>query len=371
MIRLILVPALALLLSACGKKSAAAGNGGPGAGGGPPPMPIETAVAKQDTVVDAISATGQVEPVQQVELRPEIEGRLVEIIVREGSEVAAGQPLFRIDDQELKAEVARAEADRDLANQGLTRAQQLTQQNASSAADLERAEATARMSQAQLDLLKVRLARTTVRAPFAGVSGQRFVSIGDYVTTSDKLATLQTVNPQRIAFAVPERYASRLGRGQRVVFRVASLSGQEFQGTVDFVDPVVQLPARTILVKALVPNGRRQLQAGMFVEVRLATEVRPKAVVVPEDAIVPLQRAYYVWVVTDGKASRRQVEIGVRSPGFVEVKSGVQAGEQVVVGGQERLAEGAPVMATVVERGPGIPGDSSGPATKVDSGGKD
>jgi len=179
------------------------------------------------------------------------------------------------------------------------------------------------------------------------------------------------VNPQRIAFAVPERYASRLGRGQRVVFRVASLSGQEFQGTVDFVDPVVQLPARTILVKALVPNGRRQLQAGMFVEVRLATEVRPKAVVIPEDAIVPLQRAYYVWVVTDGKASRHQVEIGVRSPGFVEIRSGVEAGEQVVVGGQERLAEGAPVAASIVERGPVTPGDSGGPATKVDSSGKD
>jgi membrane fusion protein (multidrug efflux system) len=369
--RLILVPLLLFVLPACKKKADAAGNGGPGAGGGAPAMPVEAAVAKQDTVVDAISATGQVEPVQQIELRPEVEGRLVEILVREGSEVAQGQPLFRIDDQELKAEVARAEADRDLANQSLARAKQLTEQNASSAADLERAEAMARMNQAQLDLLKVRLARTTVRAPFGGTSGQRFVSVGDYVTTSDTLATLQTVNPQRIAFAVPERYASRLGRGQRVVFRVASLSGQEFQGTVDFVDPVVRLPARTILVKALVPNGRRQLQAGMFVEVRLATEVRPRAVVVPEDAIVPLQRAYYVWVVTDGKASRHQVEIGVRSPGFVEIKSGVQAGEQVVVGGQERLAEGAPVMATVVERGPVIPGDSGGPATKVDSSGKD
>ena len=112
------------------------------------------------------------------------------------------------------------------------------------------------------------------------------------MTTSDTLATLQTVNPQRIAFAVPERYASRLGRGQRVVFRVASLSGTGILRArwISWI-PVVQLPARTILVKALVPNGRRQLQAGMFVEVRLATEVRPKAVVVPEDAIVPLQRA--------------------------------------------------------------------------------
>ena len=119
-----------------------------------------------------------------------------------------------------------------------------------------------------------------------------------------------------------------------------------------FVDPAVQLPGRTITVKALVPNTRRELHPGMFIEVRLATAVRPEAVVVPEDAIIPLQGSNYVWVVTNGKATRRQVDIGIRTPGFVEARSGVEAAEQVVVGGQERLAEGAPVSPKVVERTP-------------------
>src|SRR5262249_26202762 len=113
-----------------------------------------------------------------------------------------------------------------------------------------------------------------------------------------------------------------------------------------------QLPGRTILVKAVVPNPKRELQAGMFIEARLATAVRPSAVVVPEDAVLPLQGANFVWVVTDGKATRRQVELGVRTPGFVEVKSGVEAKEQVVVGGQERLGEGVPVAAKLVDRTP-------------------
>lgn len=316
-----------------------------------PPSPVEVAVARKDTVVDAIDANGQVEALQSIDLRPEIEGRIVELMFHEGAEVAAETPLLRIDDQELKAQVARAEAERDLARQALDRTRDLLSQRASSASDLERAEATARSSQADLDLLGVRLRRTTIRAPFAGVVGQRLVSLGDYVTTSSRLLSLQTVNPQRVSFTVPERYASRLQRGQIVRFRVAALTGQEFQGTVDFVDPVVQLPARTILIKALVPNGRRQLQSGMFVEAKLATEVRPSATVVPEDAIVPLQGASYVWVVADGKAARHQVGLGVRSPGFVEITSGVDAGDQVVVGGQERLADGMPVAATVVERG--------------------
>ena len=151
---------------------------------------------------------------------------------------------------------------------------------------------------------------------------------------------------------MPERYAERLKVGQAVTFRVAALPGREFTGRVDFVDPTVRLPARTIMVKAQVPNPRRELQAGMFIEVRLATAVRPKAVVIAEDAVLPLQGSTFVWVATDGKATRRQVELGVRTPGFVEVRSGVEAGEQVVVGGQERLAEGAPVAPKVMDRSP-------------------
>lgn len=345
--------ALVLLAAACGKgKDAAAAPGGDGGGGGMPPSPVEVAVARQDTVVDAIDANGQVEAIQSIELKPEQEGRVVRLPVTEGADVASGAVLVEIDDRELSAQVARAEAERDLARQALARTKDLLAQKASSTSDLERAEATSRSSQADLDLLQVRLERTRVRAPFAGVVGQRFVSLGDYVTTGTRLVVLQTVNPQRIGFTVPERFATRLKRGQRVAFRVAALPGQEFIGQVDFVDPVVQLPARTILVKAVVPNGRRQLQAGMFAEARLATETRPNAIVIPEDAIVPLQGTNFVWVADSGKAVRREVVLGVRTPGFVEVKSGVEANEQVVVGGQERLFDGAPVMPTVVERKP-------------------
>ena len=121
--------------------------------------------------------------------------------------MAKGTALFRIDDAELRAQVARAEADRDLAQQSYQRTRELLAQRASSQADLENAEATYRGTAASLDLLKVRLDRTTVRAPFAGIVGQRFVSVGDYVTSQSRLATLQTVDPTRAVFQVPERYA--------------------------------------------------------------------------------------------------------------------------------------------------------------------
>src|SRR3989441_527835 len=330
-----------------GKASGAAGFGG----GAPMGMPVEVAVARSDTVRDEIAATGQIEAVQSIDLRPEVDGRIVEILIREGQEVDQGTPLFKVDDAQLQAQVAQLAAQRDLAQQALARAKELAQRNASSAADLEQAEATARSAQAEYDLQRIRLERTTVRAPFTGVVGQRYVSLGDYVTTSTRLASLHTVNPQRATFQVPERFARLLRPGQKVTFRVAAIPGRDFTGEVDFVDPVVQLPGRTILVKARVPNGQRLLQPGMFIEAHLVTAVRANAIVIPEDAVVPLQGASFVWVVRDGKAERHSVALGVRTPGVVEVTSGVEVGAQVVVGGLELLAPGVPVRSTVVDRG--------------------
>jgi len=347
--RRMLVVVAGAALAACGggETGRATPGGGPRGGGGPggpPMMPVDVAVARTETVTELIRATGQIEAVQQIELRPEVEGRIVAILAREGAEVAEGEPLFQIDDSQLKAQVARLEAERDLAQQELARTRELLARNASSAADLERAEASARSAQAQLDLQLIRLDRTVVRAPFAGVAGARQVSLGDYVTTATRLTSLQSVDPQRAAFTVPERYAQRLAPGQRVTFTVAAIPDRNFAGTVDFVDPVVQLPARTITIKARVPNGQRLLRPGMFIEAELATEVRPGAVVIPEQAVLPIADEDFVWVVVDGKATRRRVTLGVRTPGTVEIRDGVAAGESVVTGGIERLFEGAAVM---------------------------
>ena len=346
-IRLAAVAAL-VAAAACSDAESTEGSFG---GGGPPGMPVEVAIAREQTVIETISATGQIEAVQSIELRPEVEGRIVEILVREGTEVRQGTPLFKVDDAELLAEVARLTAQRDLAAQALARTQALIEERATSPAQLDEAEANARSTQAELDLLQVRLERTVVRAPFSGVVGERFVSVGDFVNRTTSLTTLQTVDPQRASFQVPERYAEALAVGQIVTFFVAAVRGEQFSGQVEFVDPVVRLPSRTITVKARVPNPQRALKPGMFIEAELATDERPQAVVVPEDAILPLQGADYVWAVSEGQATRREVELGVRTPGYVELQAGVVAGDTVVVGGLERLSEGSPVMPIPVDRG--------------------
>lgn len=324
-------------------KGGPSGKGGAGGPGAMPPMPVDVDTARRQTVVDAVRATGRIEAVQAIELRPDEQGRITGLLFQEGQYVAAGTPLIRVDDAMLRAQAERATADRDLARQQLDRVKRLREQNASSPADLERAEAAARSGEAALAMLQLQIERSTVRAPFAGVVGQRFVSMGDYVTTATRLLTLQTVDPQRAVIEVSERYAVSLKPGQIVEFSVASQPNRVFRAQVDFIDPVVQGENRTIMVKARAPNGNRLLKPGMFIEARLATATRPNAIVVPEDAVQPLRTANVVWAVADGKASRRVVQLGVRSQGVVEIVSGVQAGEPVVVGGLERMAEGMPV----------------------------
>lgn len=347
-------------VAACGGEGGASESNGEARA-----TPVQVAPVAVDTVVDEIRATGEIEALQSIELQPEVSGRLVEILVREGTEVRRGTGLFRIDDAELRSEVNRLEAEMELAEQALARTRELLERDASSAADLERAEATARSTRAQLALQQTRLRRTVVRAPFAGIVGERLVSLGDYVTPATPLTTLQTVDPQRASFQVPERYAQELAEGQTVEFSVAAFPDRRFTGIVDFVDPRVELPGRTITVKAVVENPERVLRPGMFVEARLATEVRPEALVVPEEAILPLGGTNYVWAITDeGTADRIEVELGVRVPGRVEVRGGLTAGQRVVTRGHAMLFPGAPVQvlddapAQVLDDAPAQAGDS-------------
>src|SRR5688500_11325743 len=360
----VLVVGIAIVFLLMRNRGEAAQEGPAAAGGGGapamPPMPVDVDTERRQSVVDAVRATGRIEALQAIELRPDEQGRVTAILFREGQSVRAGTPLVKVDDAMLKAQAERAKADRDLSTQQLERVRRLRAQNAAAPADVERAEAASRSAEASLALLELQIARTTVRAPFDGAIGQRFVSVGDYVTPGTRLLTLQTVNPQRAVIEVPERYAVKLRPGQTVDFSVASQEGRTFRARVDFIDPVVQGESRTILVKASAPNPGGLLKPGMFIEARLATATRANAIVVPEDAVQPLRSANVVWAVVDGKASRRVVTLGVRSSGFVEIVSGVQAGETVVVGGLERMGEGAPVA-------PRPRGQATPPATPVDS----
>jgi membrane fusion protein (multidrug efflux system) len=202
---------------------------------------------------------------------------------------------------------------------------------------LDRAQAGLALASANLDLAEARLSQTVVTAPFAGLVGQRRVDLGAYVQDGDTIVTLVDVDPLEIEFAVPERHVGRLAPGADITLQVTSHPGTTLTGEVTFIAPEVDPVNRTATVKARLPNPNRVLRPGQFASVELPLERRPRAVVVPEEAIVSDGEQALVYVVQDGVATARPVETGLRIPGHVEIRTGLTAGEHIVRTGHEKL----------------------------------
>lgn len=345
---------LALGLAACGSE-------GEGAAAGRSPTVVEAVVAKRDTIQVSVRSVGSLEADALVELRAETDGRISRVLFEEGGAVRRGQVLVLLDQDRLRSETEAAAAAVERArveaenlerqverNRGLLESGAISQQAYD---DLETRRETARAALAEaraaLQVARERLEDASVRAPFDGRAGERAIDPGDYVQRADPLVTVVDDDTLEMAFSVPERYVGRLRSGSPVRLTVQSYPDRTFEGAVTFVSPTVDPTNRTVRLKARVPNPALELAAGQFANVELGLERRPDAVVVPEAAVVPQGGQTYVFLVQEGVARRQAVRLGERTPGIVEVTSGVRAGDTVVVAGQQKLQDGSPVAPEV------------------------
>lgn len=336
---------------------------------------VEAAVVERDTLRVTVRSVGSLAADQRVELAAETDGRVSEVAVQEGENVERGQLLLRLDRQKLASEQRAAEATLERARQQAANLRRQAERNEGLLAEgaiseqayedlqtrAETAEAEARQAEANLSLARARLADATVRAPFAGRVGIRRVDLGQYVRAGDPLVSLVDNDPLDIEFSVPERFLGQLQTGQIASVRVASTPDTTYEGRVTFVSPEVDVANRTVTVKATIPNASGALRAGQFADVILVLEVRPDALVVPEEAIVPRGGTNVVFAVEADTARRRNVQLGERSPGRVEIVAGLSAGDTVVVAGQQRLGDGTAV-ATRMRRPDGEVADQPAPA---------
>lgn len=354
------VPAATLLLAAsavlsCGGESAAGGEGNGRAG-------VDAVVARVDTIRVEIRSVGSLEADQRVEMAAEAAGRITSIAFREGEAVRRGRVLLRVDERKLAAEVdageaalARTEREAKNLERQVERNRALLEAGAISPQafdDLETAYETAlsraEEARAGLAVARARLEEAMIRAPFDGTVGAREVDVGDYVSAGDPLFVLVDDDPLEIEFRVPERYSARLERGSPVRLTLSSHPDRPFEGEVTFISPVVDVQSRTVALKAAVPNPERELRPGQFANVVLGLELRPDAVLVPEAAVVPRAGRTLVFIVRGGRAVQREVALGERAGGRVEVLAGVAGGDTVIVAGQQRIGDGSAVAATVV-----------------------
>ena len=328
----------------------AAGGGAQGPGG---PAVVEVARAETATLTDEVSAVGSLKSNHGVMLRPEVSGRIARLGFTDGQRVKRGQLLVQLDDTLQQAQLKQAEAQASIARTNLQRSRELLGQGFISQSAVDQNAASLEVAEAQVALARAQVSRMKVIAPFDGTAGLKLVDAGDYVKDGADIVNIEDLSSLTVQFALPERTIDRLRAGQAVEVTLDALPGRKFAGRVLAVDSQVDANGRAMQVLAQVSNPDSLLKPGMFARPRVVFSVREAAVVVPEEALVPVGTQRVIFKVArgpDGKPVSQRIEarIGLRLPGKVEILSGLKAGDTVVTAGHARLMRGDNVPLRVI-----------------------
>lgn len=310
----------------------------------PMALPVKIAPVLQDTVNVEITALGTLRSEEAIVVRPEVAGRVQTIHFQEGQLVNKNEPLISLDAAEYKAQLESSAAQLRMEELNFDRTRALFARQLTSRQNLDEAQARLDAARAAHEKDQVRLDKMVIRAPFAGVVGLRQVSPGAYVSPGDDLTTFGSMGSIKVDFQIPEVYLPKIKIGQPVNVRVDAYPDKVFKGAVYAIDPRVDEASRTVQARARLPNPDSLLRPGMFGRIALTVERRDKALLIPEQAIVPQGQRTFVFRVVDGKAALTPVTLGERRPGQVEITSGLKPDDQVVTEGQIKLRDGAPVQ---------------------------
>jgi membrane fusion protein (multidrug efflux system) len=306
---------------------------------------VEVQRVQPSTFTEVVRLTGTVQANQDVMISAEEGGVVREILVDKGSRVSAGDALFRLDDDLLLAQVDQARALSAMAGETWERRKRLYEEDGvgSELVYLE-AKYAAEQAAANLRLLEERLERTVITAPIGGVLDSREIEIGSMVAAGTPVARIVDANPVKITAGVPERYAADVAVGARAVVTFDVLPGQEFSGTLSYAGVAVNARNRTFPVEVVLPNPGGVIKPEMVANVSVVRRTYGEAIVVPQEALVRTEGGYIVFVVEeDGEATlvqARQVEAGPAQRNEVMIRSGLEAGERLVVVGQQSVASG-------------------------------
>ncbi len=332
--------------------------GGPGGGG---PVAVEVGKVEAVTLSDDAQAVGSLRSRQSVVLRPEISGRVAKLEFKDGQRVKRGQLLVQLDDTLQQAQMRQAQAQESIARTNLQRSRELLAQNFVSQSAVDQNAAALEVAQAQVALAQAQLARMRMLAPFDAVTGIRTANVGDYLKDGADIVTLEDDTSVWVDFRLPERFLANVKSGQTVDVAFDAMPGRNFKAVVEALDAQVDANGRALLVRARLPNPKGEFKSGMFARTRIVFSVREAALVVPEEALVPLGGKQYLVKVVDGAAGsgadggkarisqRMEAKIGLRLPGKVEILEGLAAGDTVVTAGHGRLMRGDPQPVRVID----------------------
>jgi membrane fusion protein, multidrug efflux system len=325
-----------------GGKQSAPGAAGPDAPGGARGVAVITAHAVKKEFAHEVEALGTLRANESVDITAKVADRVAAIHFDEGQQVRKGDVLVELDNTEARADLAAAEAAASDSRSQYKRSQELFQTKALSEAQLDQLQATLLANEARVAAARSRLADRVITAPFNGRVGLRNVSLGGLVNPGAVITTLDDLSVVKLDFAVPEVFLSTLQPGLTVEARSTAYPNESFAGRVASVATRIDPTTRSVTIRALIDNRAGQLRPGMFMTVKLVRS-EGEALMLPEQAIVPENEQHYVYVVADGRAHKREVKLGRRRPGEVEVLQGLTADDGVVVDGTLNLRDGVPV----------------------------
>ena len=308
-------------------------------------VPVTAHIVSYEKLSNNVFTTGSILANEEVELRSEISGKIVEILFREGAFVSKGDLLVKINDSDLQAELRKAASKVKLIEDREARQRQLAQNQMISQEDYESTLNDLEASKAEYDLIKSRIDKTEIRAPFSGVVGLREVSEGSFVTSTTNIARLQNLSNLKVDFAIPQKYAAQVKIGDEISFK---LSGSEFQykAKIFAIEPKIDPSTRTLKLRAICTATYKNLFPGAFVNAALDLKETDQAILIPSVAIVPELKGQLVYLYKGGTVMPQKVEIGLREDKQVQITSGLTAGDTVVTSGILQMRPGIKVKIT-------------------------
>lgn len=302
-------------------------------------------VVKTEKISNEITASGTIRANEDVQLQPELSGKVVQINFKEGSKVSKGQLLVKMNDADFQAQYKKLELQRSLAEQTMDRQKQLLAINGVSQQEFDLAQSGYSTLKSDMDFQMAQILKTEIKAPFDGVIGLKNVSEGAFVTPATIIASIQQIDPVKIDFAVPERYFPYIKKDGEVFFSIEGIA-EKMKGQIFAIEPKIDLATRTIQVRAICSNSKGNIYPGAFAQVKIVLNDINDAIMIPTESLIPDISGQKVFILKNGKSTYSKVETGIRTDTKIQITKGLNVGDTVLTTGIMQLKADAEVKIT-------------------------
>ncbi len=311
-------------------------------------LSVEAYIAKPRVLNNKVLTTGNVLANEEVELRSEVSGKVTNILFREGTNVKKGDLLLKINDADLQAQLLRAQYISKLSEEKEYRQRKLLTREAISQEEYDAALNELNVNKSQIELIKAQIAKTEIVAPFNGRIGLRYVSVGSYITPSTDIASLQNIDPIKIDFSIPEKYAVSISPDDKINFKIVG-SDKTYTGKVYAIEPRINSLTRTLNIRAVCSNSDGRLLPGAFADVELVLKDIKNALMIPTEALIPILKGQKLDIYSNGMVIQKEVITGIRNDSTVQITEGLSPYDTVITSGILQLRQGSQVTISKIQ----------------------